>query len=149
MKAILLLLVLLPGSLHILNAQHKEFHWLVGTWKMKDRAIVEKWSIAKDGKTLNGISYRVKGSDTTVTEEIKLLEKDHTFYYVPDVAGDQGPVDFKITHQDAASFVAENPDHDFPKLIRYTFVRSDASDSIEATIEGNGKMIHYTFVRLE
>ena len=149
MKATLLLSALLLGSLHVVNAQHKEFHWLVGTWKMKDRAIVEQWSIAKDGKTLDGISYRVKGSDTTVTEEIKLLKKDDAFYYVPDVAGDQGSVDFKITHQDAASFVAENPDHDFPKLIRYTFVRSDAHDTIEATIEGNGKVIHYTFVRVE
>lgn len=139
---------LLLGSI-CLNAQHKEFHWLVGSLKMKDKAIVEQWRVANDGKTLEGISYRVKGSDTTVTEEIRLVQTNGTFHYIPDVAGDQGPVNFIITQRDAASFVAENPEHDFPTLIRYTFVRRDEHDMLEATIEGQGKTIRYTFVRLQ
>lgn len=149
MRTILFLTsALLLGPLS-LRAQRKEFHWLVGSWKMKDKAIVEQWHVANDGKTLEGISYRVKGSDTTITEEIRLVQANGTFHYVPDVAGKQGPVNFIITQRDAASFVAENPEHDFPTLIRYTFVRRDEHDMLEATIEGRGKAIHYTFVRID
>jgi hypothetical protein len=150
MKTIVLLAsALLLGSASGISAQHKEFHWLTGTWKMKDKPAIEQWRVAKDSKTLEGISYRIKGADTTVTEEIKLVLKEDSFYYVPDVAGDQGPVDFKITQRGAASFVAENPEHDFPKLIRYALVRKDEHDTLEATIEGNGKTIHYIFVKVE
>lgn len=149
MRTILFLTsALLLGPL-CLRAQLKEFHWLVGSWKMKDKAIVEQWRVANDGKTLEGISYRVKGSDTTVTEEIRLVQTNGTFHYIPDVSGDQGPVNFIITQWSVASFVAENPEHDFPTLIRYTFVRKEEHDMLEATIEGHGKTIRYTFVRLE
>ena len=130
-------------------AQQNEFPWLMGRWNIQDKNEFEEWSAASDHKSLHGISYRITGSDTLTTEEIKIIFQDDAFFYVPDVAGSQEPVMFKITKHDAKSFVAENPDHDFPKTIRYVFNRKENSEWLQATIEGNGKKISYTFVRVK
>jgi hypothetical protein len=130
-------------------AQQKEFNWLLGTWKLKDKNIYERWSLASDGKSFEGLSFRVKEKDTIVTEKIRFMFDGSAFHYMPDVAGPQGEIDFKITTFSSTSFVAENPQHDFPKLIRYAFVRKEGRDYLEAAIEGNGKVIPYNYERLK
>jgi hypothetical protein len=131
-------------------AQQQEFGWLLGTWKLKDKNVYEEWSKSKEPDELEGRSYRIKDKDTTISEVIRMRYNNDAFYYIPDVAGDQEPVFFKITKYDAHSFVAENPQHDFPKIIRYNYQRREgSSDLIEAVIEGDGKVIQYTFVREE
>jgi hypothetical protein len=141
--------VLCLALVHPVAAQQKEFSWLVGRWKIQDKNEFEEWSPGDDHKSLHGISYRVNGTDTTTTEEIKIIFSDDAFFYVPDVAGSQEAVMFKIIKHDVKSFVAENPAHDFPKTIRYVFNRKENSEWLHATIEGDGKKISYTFVRVK
>lgn len=131
------------------QAQVKEFGWLVGTWKIKDKMVFERWKPARDGKGLEGFSFRVKGADTVAMEQIRFVYEENSFHYIPDLAGDQPPVDFKLTQHNAQGFVAENPQHDFPKIIRYKLIRKENSDVIEASIEGDGKVIPYHFERVK
>lgn len=131
------------------QSQQKEFAWLKGTWKLKDKSIYESWNVSSDGKTLEGSSFRIKGTDTVAMEQIRFTHDKEGFHYIPDVPGDQPPVDFKVTQHNAESFVAENPQHDFPKLIRYRYIRKDSKDFIEAAIEGDGKVIPYFFERVK
>lgn len=142
-------MILISGlSLMLINfsaAQHKEFSWLLGTWKLKDKNVYEIWKVADDRKTLEGISFRIKDGDTTVMEKIRFTYDGQYYHYVPDVPQNVKPVDFKITRYTAEGFVAENPQHDFPKLIRYQFIRRENGEFIEASIEGNGKVIPYHF----
>ena len=88
----LLLLLPLAGF-----SQVKEFGWLTGTWKIKNKETYEVWKISSDKKILEGLSYKVKGADTVVTEKLKIKQEKNSFYYVPDIAGDQPEVNFKIT----------------------------------------------------
>ncbi|HZX73978.1 MAG TPA: DUF6265 family protein [Cyclobacteriaceae bacterium] len=127
-------------------SQVKEFGWLVGTWKTTGKETYEVWKISKDKKTLQGISFRVKGADSVVTERVKIKREKDSFYYVPDVAGNQTEVNFKITKQSIDGFTAENFQHDFPKIIRY---QRQANGSLKAEIEGNGKVIPYSFDRVK
>ncbi|MEO5600831.1 MAG: DUF6265 family protein [Cyclobacteriaceae bacterium] len=129
--------------------QHKKFRWLIGTWKIKDKNEFEVWKIKKGTATLSAMAFKVQGSDTLITEVINLTYRDHSFHYIRDVAGDQEPVAFQITSFDAKGFVAENPRHDFPKIIRYNRVRKKNSEYIEAAIEGDGKIISYVFEKLK
>lgn len=131
------------------QAQVKEFGWLVGTWKVKDKMVFERWKPARDGKALEGFSFRVKGTDTIAMEQIRFVYEGNSFHYIPDLAGDQPPVDFKLTQHNAQGFVAENPQHDFPKIIRYKLIRKENADVIEASIEGDGKVIPYHFERVK
>src|SRR5688572_20376420 len=123
MKKLIIIALLNFIIIHFSAAQQKEFGWLRGTWKLKDKNIFETWEVADDGKTMEGSSYRIKGNDTIAMEQIKLTFEGNAFHYIPDVAGDQGAVDFKISKHTTEGFVAENPQHDFPKIIRYQFVR--------------------------
>lgn len=131
------------------QAQQKEFSWLIGTWKLKDKNVFETWKISADKKTLEGYSFRVKKGDTLAMEKIRFTYDGASYHYTPDVSGPQGEVDFKITKYDGSSFVAENPQHDFPKVIRYKFIRRNEVDYIEAAIEGNGKVIPYNYERVK
>jgi hypothetical protein len=131
-----------------LKGQHKEFSWLIGTWKITDKNMFEVWRLAEDGKSLKGASYKISASDTAMLEQTRIEFKANSFYYIADVASNQAPVDFAITWFDEVSFVAENPQHDFPKVIRYKLVKSKGEESINASIEGNGKVIPYYFERI-
>jgi hypothetical protein len=126
-------------------AQHK-FEWLTGTWKLKDKNVYEVWIKSKVNDDLIGRSFRINNSDTVVLEKITLTFKNNSYYYIPDVPQNAKPVDFKITTFDNSGFVAENPQHDFPKLIRY---RLRSNDNLEAAIEGNGKVIPYSFEKVK
>jgi hypothetical protein len=133
---------------NVTHAQKKEFGWLVGTWKLKDKNIFETWLIAEDGKSLNGVSMKMIGTESTILEETKVIFSGNSFHFIPDVAGDQDPVDFHISTYDETSFVAENPKHDFPKVIRYKLVKKDGKEFIDAAIEGDGKVIPYSFEKV-
>jgi hypothetical protein len=97
--------------------QQKEFEWLIGTWQEEGKQAFEVWTKTDD--FLSAESYKMKDGNRIVTEENKIIKKGNDFFYVPDVAGPQGPIEFKITSFDKNSFTAENPAHDFPQKIIY------------------------------
>jgi len=144
----LLLILFLIGCLQS-QAQQKEFGWLVGKWKLKEKNVFEEWKISADKKTLEGLSYRIKEGDTTVMEKLLIKFEQPFFFYISEVAENPAPVRFKITQYNSDKFLAENPGHDFPKGIRYKLIRKDNHDFIEAAIEGDGKIIPYSLTRLK
>jgi hypothetical protein len=142
-------IALVLAALSHCNGQIQSFEWLIGTWKSPASAAYERWEKAPDGEHLLGKAFLLEGPDTTVTETITLKHANGSFHYIPDVAGGQPPVDFRITTTNGHSFVAENPQHDFPKTIRYRLVRREGRDILEAQIEGNGKVTAYTFEKVK
>ncbi len=147
-KLLLALTILFCCYVHDAGAQH-QFQWLIGTWKIKDKPIYEVWKASADGYSLTGKSFKLDGADSVVLEKINLTYFAGHYHYVPDVAENSAPVDFTISIFDENSFVAENPAHDFPKIIRYTIVRKHKNaDELLAVIEGNGKVIPYTFEKV-
>ena len=122
------------------------FRWLTGTWKEDKKESYEKWEETGD-HTLQGKGFKIVKNDTLVTEEVRLLKEDTHYYYIPDVAGDQGPVRFIIKNFTSTGFVAENLNHDFPTQIEYQFIASPQPKFI-ATISGKGKKISTTFQKI-
>lgn len=118
------------------TANIKSFSWLQGSWQMQTRRgiITEKWIIANDS-TLAGKSMMTRADGTEIPlEKIELAFRKGSYYYIPTVKNQNGeqPVEFKITSHNETGFVAENPQHDFPKRITYTLV---SKDSIHAIID--------------
>lgn len=116
------------------------FKWLNGSWTMaeKDGVVTEEWKLVTDS-LMEGRSDFIKGDTITPFETIKLYKKDTSFYYEAKAAGQNNelPVGFKITSFSDTSFVAENPEHDFPKRITYNLINKD---SIHAFIDGGKEM---------
>lgn len=119
-----------------LSTSVKSFHWLQGSWQMQTKRgiITEKWTISNDS-TLAGTSIMTRADGTEIAlEKIELSHRNGHYYYIPTVKNQNGerPVEFKITSHSETGFVAENPQHDFPKRITYQLVNKD---SIHAVID--------------
>lgn len=120
----------------------KEFDLLKGSWQMKKKngsAIMESWHVFNDS-TLSGESLLVSVTgQSSVSETLSLVFRNNEYYYISTVAGQNNnrAVTFRITSHSAKGFVAENPEHDFPRRITYNFINKD---SIHAFIDGGPSM---------
>jgi hypothetical protein len=128
-----------------LCAQINEFDWLVGTWQEKGKPNFEVWQ--RVGDELRAESFELKSDEIkTVTEKIRLIKRGSDFFYIPEVPHNGKPIEFKITSFHKNGFVAENPQHDFPKKISY---RKINETELQATIIGGNKSISYLFQKIK
>ena len=123
----------------------KQFNWLEGTWKQEGKDAHEQWEVVSDS-LIRGASFYKNGNDYKRGENIEFLLKDSSFHYAPLVFGQNNnqPVDFKVTSFTPVSFIAENPAHDFPKVISY---RLTDNSHMAVYLEGNNRRIDFLFVR--
>lgn len=118
--------VLLAMSAQAQNSESPDFSRWNGNWKRvgKKEQTWESWQ-SSDVCVLQGRGYEVRGTDTLITEHLKLLSRPAGFFYSAQVM-DQNqsrPVEFKLTHFTRNSWNFENPAHDFPSRITYTYQR--------------------------
>lgn len=123
-----------------------QFKWLEGNWEIQGKDVHENWHVVND-TLLSAVSFHHDNNGKEVVDEtIQLVYTGGNFYYIPTVPGQNSgeAVAFKIVSQTSTSFVAENPQHDFPQRIVYQL--TDAQHLL-AYIEGmdNGKQHRYDF----
>lgn len=120
------------------------FEWLIGTWEntrvKPGETAHEVWTKSADGY-LSGMGVTIQDGDTVFVERLRIIEQHGSFYYVAIVSHNPAPVMFKITETGPASFVSENPDHDFPKKIAYSY----DGQVLTATISAGEKKIPFRF----
>ncbi len=121
--------------------------WLIGTWENKTQkgSIYETWTKTGNNEFL-GKSYSVRGKDTIIFENIRLVQENKKLFYIPTVKNqnDGLPVRFAAKNISENQLVFENPEHDFPQIIAYKKI---TSDSLIAEISGtrNGQNRKQTF----
>lgn len=129
------------------NDQLPNFLALRGEWQRidneDDQAISkELWRLMKDG-SLSGLGLTIENGDTIFVERLKILQDGVEVYYQADVSHNPEPVKFKWNQQ-MPNWQFENPDHDFPKVIKYVL----EGDTLKVEIAGDGKKIPFTFIRI-
>lgn len=103
------------------SSQLDELSWMNGSWvSMDSRGIrsEEHWAPAAGG-VMMGMHRTVRGNGGEAFVElmtIKLSEVGVTFWAEP--AG-RDPVPFYLAEQEAYAVTFSNPEHDYPKVIRY------------------------------
>ncbi len=117
--------------------------WLVGDWqKQSEKGILTEAWRKLDDSTLVGRSYLILEVDTLSLESIRLEQRKGKLYYIPTVP-DQNegqPVVFVQTNLTDSTVVFENPKHDFPQKITYSFLVNDSlSVEIAAIVDGKQK----------
>ena len=88
---------------------------------------LETW-VQKDSNSLTGKGIKVVDTDTTLLESIEIkVDQGHTWYIptVPD-QNNATAIPFKLVSAGDHHFVFENPQHDFPQRIIYSFQTGDA-----------------------
>lgn len=125
-----------------LNALLEPLKPLLGSWEMNssEGRIIEVWKYDSPGK-LSGKSYSIgKDKDSTLLEEVDIVEREGQLYYIPTVSGQNAgrPVEFTLKSRSGGIYVFENKEHDFPQRVCYHL---QSSNELLAWIEGekNGK----------
>ena len=91
----------------------------------------ERWTEEAGGLML-GISRTLKGDRAIAFEFLRIeFRKDATVYVAQ--PGGKPKTDFKLTASDGKSATFENPDHDHPKMIRYSLTPEGA---LKAELDG-------------
>ncbi len=139
-SSLLVLIILLSGVLSAAaQVRQENFRYLtrlVGTWEMRTREsiITEQWSRVNDS-TFEGRTWRIVGTDSALQETMQLVRTTDAIYYIPTIKGQNNglPVRFKLRVLKPEGFIAENPEHDFPKKITY---RLKDERHLDAKVEG-------------
>ena len=109
-----------------------KYSWLLGNWKtIKGTSTYESWK-AENDTLYTGTGYRLYGTDTIISEYLKLVKRGDRFIYSASVP-DQNKgrtVSFWLVSNTADSIVFENPNHDFPNRITYMKIGSDKMKTI-------------------
>lgn len=136
--ALLTLAAALTGFINVKPGKGVEqFKWLEGGWtaKVSRGSIVEEWKLTSDSTLQGECKFVNTNGEENVYEKLLFLYSGGRFSYNITLLNrnDQKQVPFVITSFTARGFVAENPEHDFPKRIMYDLI---SKDSIHAFIDG-------------
>lgn len=126
----------------------EQFNWLVGNWKKLDNdtenKTFENWN-KKTNTTFLGHGFIMKELDTIWQEKMTLIKNDSTWVLKVETPGNDDLVKFKLTEYNHNSFTVTNPEHDFPKEIKYW----KNENKLNATVKGDGHELQYEFERLK
>ena len=119
--------------------------WLPGVWSgtLGTATVEERWTPASGGSMV--ATSRTVGNSTgavTAFEFLCIAERAGSLVYTAMPNGRSPATDFMLTEIDDTSATFENPEHNFPKKIRYA-VRPDGT--LEATISGSATQKPTTF----
>jgi hypothetical protein len=97
----------------------KDAAFIIGAWRSKsgDSVQEEIWTPAYDG-TMYGTGRFVQGGRMTFFELLRIEQRNEDLIYLAQPGG-RKPTEFKMTEKGTQSVTFTNPDHDFPKRIRY------------------------------
>jgi hypothetical protein len=119
--------------------------WMAGAWtgKMGRAGIEEHW-IPPAGKTMMAVARTVVGDRTVAFEFLRIEQRPDAIVYIAQPGG-RPPTEFRLTASTPTSATFENPQHDNPKVIRYT---KEGEGTLIAEIEGDekGKRVSQRFV---
>jgi hypothetical protein len=108
---------------------------LEGCWQRTGTSVpeYEEWKI-QNSFSMVGRMYKVNEGDTLVSEEILLIKNQQQVFYQAKTYNqpEQGRVSFRLTGYQNGSYFFENPKHDYPRRIVYSF---KGSDSLHAWID--------------
>jgi hypothetical protein len=125
---------------------------LEGCWQRTGTSVpeFEEWKI-QDSVSMIGRMYKVKESDTLVSEEILLIKKQHQVFYQAKTFNqpEQERISFWLTGYQNGSFVFENPKHDYPRRIVYSFKGTDSLHAwIDAGVDKASDRVDFYFKRV-
>lgn len=119
--------------------------WLEGTWvgTVGAARVEERWTPPAGGAML-AVSRTIRGDRMVGFEFLRIVSRDGALFYVAQPGG-RPPVEFRMTSSAAGSAVFENPQHDHPRLIRYTRTGVTLTAEVEGVENGKPAREVYAF----
>ena len=143
----ILFLATVSTMTHAQPSQNENFTWLLGDWQRTNnqagKITMETWEFSE--QEYRGLGVTVEGQDTVFFENMALTHIEDEMFLVVSTPEHGVAVHFKITAHSKSSFIAENPDNDFPKKIIYR----KTNQGLLATVSGGDQKIDFVFERIE
>lgn len=121
--------------------------WLTGSWRLESggKVIEEQWTAPAGGMML-GMSRTVVAGKTVSFEYLRIVQRGDDFVYIAQPEGNP-PTEFRLAGGCTEECVFSNPQHDFPKRIRY---RRHGDNGVTASIEDETgkKKIEFSYTRV-
>jgi len=125
-----------------------DFSWLLGSWQRVNEKegvqTFEHWKQASNELYL-GMGCTLKEGDTIWQEAIQLRKVGKRWDFEVKGKGETKPTVFALTKIEKESFVCENPENEFPKVIGY----QKNGTGLSAIISGGGPDITFEFKRID
>ncbi|MEM6726770.1 MAG: hypothetical protein AAF598_22220, partial [Bacteroidota bacterium] len=126
----------------------ENFNWLVGDWTRlnakENQSTFEHW-IQENPTLYQGFSYTLQGTDTVWQEHVQLIKEQASWSLNITGQGESTPTKFSLTNIQSKGFLAENPDNEFPKKIKYQKV----GNKLEALISAGDLSIRFEFAPIK
>jgi len=130
-------------SLENETVQDVQFDYLLGEWqRINDKEGVNTYEVWKKIKAQEwqGLGYTLNQADTVFKEDMFIRQLNGQWVY--NVLHSDENVVFKMTRVDKDGFQTENPDNEFPKVIKYKRV----ADNLAAEISAGDVKVSFDFV---
>ncbi|MEO5896542.1 MAG: DUF6265 family protein [Vicinamibacterales bacterium] len=112
-----------------------QMEWLSGTWSgtVGGGTVEERWTSPAGGSMIS-VGRTLRNGTMPAFEFLCIVERNGGLVYTAMPNGRQPATDFTMTTIEVNAVTFENPEHDFPKMIRYT-LRPDGR--LEAVVSGD------------
>ena len=139
------LILLLITSASTQTPTLADISWISGDWQTASggKAQIEEHWTPVAGATMMGMSRTVAGEKTVEFEYLRIEQRADGIFYVAHPKARCPGTDFKLTRASATEAIFENPQHDFPKVIRY---EKRADGTLQAAISGAGDQREMSWV---
>ena len=107
--------------------------WVAGLWASEGASSVEERWTPQAGGSMLAIGRTLRGTSMSAFEYLCIVERDGSLIYSAMPGGRSPATDFVLTQLTPDSLTFENPQHDFPKVIKYS---KKADGSLETAISG-------------
>lgn len=120
-------------ALTLLAAAPADLAFMKGAWESASGPMKfeERWTEEAGGLML-GVSRTMKGDRAVAFEFLRIEFRKEGIFYVAQPGG-RPKTEFRLTASDGKSATFENPEHDHPKLIRYSL---GADGALKAELDG-------------
>lgn len=127
------------------NKELNTFRCFEGNWQLENSSTFENWK--NNGTFYGGQVLKIENTDTLLLEKLRIFEENNVVYYEATVASqnDGKPIRFKLTQQNNTEFQFENPEHDFPQKLIYSF---ENKNKLNAIISGGNKQATFTYTKV-
>jgi len=107
--------------------------WVGGHWGSEGATSVEERWTPPGGGSMLAVARTLRGTSMSAFEFLCIVEREGSLVYTAMPNGRTPATDFVLTQLTPDSLTFENPQHDFPKVIKYS---KKADGSLETAVSG-------------
>lgn len=124
--------------------ESQNFDWLLGDWKrlheQEGKQTFETWE-KTNSMNYSGVGYTLQNGDTIKKEVMFLVKTESGWDLNVQPQDEPNPITFTMTSFTENEFVCENPELDFPKMIKYW----KGDSTLKALVSGTDLEIEFEF----